>query len=475
MKIYNPKNAVYSLPTTTVVEVLNPENGSTIGSVPAMKKEDIDKVYSAAKSTQIEWKNLSISERAVYLRNWANLLLKHKEYLAQLLTKEIAKPYNDALVEVERSAEYIEYTIEEMYRIEVKARSSEQFYNQGSNKIAITNQIPMGVVLAISPFNYPINLAISKIAPALISGNTVVFKPATQGSIVGIEITNLLIETGIPQGVLSTVTGRGRDIGDYLISCNKADMISFTGGTKVGSNISQMSVMTPHVLELGGKDAAIILDEDNLDLDFITKEIISGAFSYSGQRCTAIKRVLVPRRYYADVKQLLIDKTNQLSVGSALDNKFITPLIDNSSSDYIQSLVDDAVSKGAKLLTPFKRNGNLITPVLIDNVNKDMDVYYEEPFGPLLPLIPYDSIEEAIEIHNDSQYGLQASVFGNNISNVFAVSNQLEVGSVNINGKTSRGPDNFSFTGVKQSGFGVQGISDSIYSMTKPKTIVINK
>ncbi len=174
------------------------------------------------------------------------------------------------------------------------ARSSGQFYNNKANKIAITNRIPLGVVLAISPFNYPINLAISKIAPVLVSGNTIVFKPATQGSAAAIKIYQLFRQTGAPSGVLNLVTGRGSVIGDYLINCNRADMISFTGGTKVGTNLSRLSIMTPHVLELGGKDPAVVMDDDTFNLEFITNDIVAGAFNYSRQRCTAIKRVLIP-------------------------------------------------------------------------------------------------------------------------------------------------------------------------------------
>ncbi len=284
----------------------------------------------------------------------------------------------------------------------------------------------------------------------------------------------LFTKTGAPSGVFNLVTGRGSEIGDYLISCNRADMISFTGGTKVGTNLSKLSIMTPHVLELGGKDAAIIMDDDTLNLEFITNDIVQGAFNYSGQRCTAIKRVLVPYHMKDIVEELLTSKINQLTVGHAKENNTITHVISNTSADYIESLITDASHKGARLLTDFKREGNLIYPMLISDVDENMRIYSEEPFGPVLPIITYENFEEAIFIHNDTDFGLQVSVYGNDINCLMAIGSALDVGTVNFNGKTSRGPDNFSFTGFKQSGLGVQGIYDSLISMTKPKNYVIN-
>lgn len=475
MKILNYELSNNYTISDQYLDIIDPSTNLPFAKVPALSTSDIDHAYDLAHEAQVGWQKLTISERAEYLKKWAQLLDKHKEQLASLLVQEIAKPYADALTEISRSCDYIYYTIDEMYRIEMTARSSEQFYNNKANKIAITNRIPLGVVLAISPFNYPVNLAISKIAPALVSGNTIVFKPATQGSVVAIKIYELFRQTGAPSGVFNIVTGRGSVIGDYLIDCNRADMISFTGGTKVGTNLSRLSIMTPHVLELGGKDAAIVMDDDTLNLEFITNDIVAGAFNYSGQRCTAIKRVLIPYHMKSIFEELLTTKINNLTVGHARDNNTITHVIDSSSADFIEGLIMDASHKGARLLTEFKRDNNLIYPMLISDVDESMRIYYEEPFGPVLPIITYENFEEAIAIHNDSDFGLQVSVYGNDINCLMAISSELDVATVNINGKTSRGPDNFTFSGFKQSGLGVQGIHDSIISMTKPKSFVINK
>ncbi len=454
------------------VTIKNANNNEDYALVPSLKPEDIDNIYDYAHANKQEWADLTISQRAEYLHKWADLLIENKEELAQVLTIEIAKSYNDAVTEVVRTAEIIKYTIEEMYRLDINGASSEQYYGGNKQKLAITKRVPHGVVLAISPFNYPINLAVAKIAPALISGNVVVFKPATQGSVAGIKIVELLLQTGINPAVINIVTGRGREIGDYIVEKNKMDFISFTGGTTTGAHISKLATMVPQVMELGGKDAAIILED--ADLDLAAKEIVSGAFSYSGQRCTAIKRVLVTPANAEALTAKIVEQTKALKVGTPAENPTIVPLISEGSADYVQGLIDDAKENGSQILCGDQREGNLIYPTVVAGVKRNERLAIEEPFGPVLPIIIYQDLAEAISIHNESEFGLQASIFGRDITAVMNLAPKLEVGTININGKTSRGPDNLPFTGYKNSGMGVQGIKDSLLSMTKPQTILIN-
>ena len=230
--------------------------------------------------------------------------------------------------------------------------------------------------------------------------------------------------------------------------------------------------MKPIMLELGGKDAAIVLED--ADLEKASNDIVSGAFSYSGQRCTAIKRVLVMESVADKLAELLKEKVSKLTVGNPFDNVNITPLIDNKAADFVEKLYLDAKNKGAIELTKFKRENNLIYPTLMDNVSLDMELATVEPFGPILPIIRVKTEEEILEIANVSEYGLQSSVFTKDINKAFEFASKLEVGTVNINEKTQRGPDNFPFLGIKNSGVGVQGIRNSILSMMKIKTIVIN-
>ena len=226
------------------------------------------------------------------------------------------------------------------------------------------------------------------------------------------------------------------------------------------------------MLELGGKDSAIVLED--ADLDLAAKNIVAGAYGYSGQRCTAVKRVLV----MDSVADKLVDKVSELvkdlTVGMPEDDADITPLIDTKAADYVEGLIKDAQDKGAKEVISFKREGNLISPVLFDNVTTDMRLAWEEPFGPVLPVIRVNSVEEAVEISNKSEYGLQAAVFTNNFPLAFKIAEQLEVGTVHINNKTQRGTDNFPFLGAKKSGAGTQGVKYSIEAMTTVKSTVFD-
>ena len=230
--------------------------------------------------------------------------------------------------------------------------------------------------------------------------------------------------------------------------------------------------MRPIMLELGGKDSAIVLED--ADLDLTAKNIIAGAFGYSGQRCTAVKRVLVMDSVADELVEKIRQQVLDLTIGNPEDDADITPLIDKNAADFVEGLINDASDKGAEALTEIKREGNLICPVLFDKVTTDMRLAWEEPFGPVLPIIRVKSVEEAIEISNKSEYGLQASVFTNNFPLAFKIASQLEVGTVHINNKTQRGTDNFPFLGAKKSGAGVQGVKYSIEAMTSVKSVVFD-
>ncbi|CRX36816.1 / gapN / NADP-dependent glyceraldehyde-3-phosphate dehydrogenase /:278624 Reverse [Candidatus Hepatoplasma crinochetorum] len=459
--------------TENYVSIINPSLQKEYAKVYALNKDTVDKIYQFAEEKQKKWEKKTISERAVYLKKWANLIEKNKEKLANLIVKEVAKNYKDSVSEIERSIEYIRYTIEEMYRIEIKAKTSEQFYNGDKSKIALIERKPYGVVLVISPFNFPMNLSISKIAPALISGNVCVFKPATQGSYFAIELIKLWEQTGVEEGIINLVTGRGREISDYLVTHPLINFINFTGSTNVGKDIAKKAGMIPLIMELGGKDAAIILDD--CDLENATNEIINGAFSYSGQRCTAIKRVFVSKKNKNNLEKILTEKIKKLKIGLPETNTDITPLIDQSSLKYQKELIS-SLNKKAKILIGNKEdiNKNIFYPTLITDVIETDQLAQEEQFGPILPIIIYDNFDHLIKMHNNSQFGLQVSIFGKDINNLFYLANKLEVGTVNFNKKSQRGPDNFPFIGYKDSGLGTQGIRNSILSMTKEKVIVLN-
>ena len=454
------------------IAIVSPYLKTSIGSVQALTQDEVNQCIQSAKAAQPDWSLMSIYDRAHYLHAWADELLKMKEELATIMMKEVGKAYQDAIKEVERTADLIHYTVEEAIHLSGESLNGEHFPGGSRSKLAVIERVPLGVVLAISPFNYPVNLAAAKLAPALNTGNTVIFKPATQGSISGTKMIEALAKTNLPAGVLNLVTGKGSVIGDYLIEHDDIALVTFTGGTSTGERIAQKAKMIPLVMELGGKDPAIICEDANLEL--AAKQIVSGAYSYSGQRCTAIKRVLVHRSVADELVSLIQSEVEKLSVGSPEDNATIVPLIDEQSADFVQGLIDDALEKGATLVLGNKREENLIYPTLLDHVTKEMRIAWEEPFGPVLPIIRVDSQEEAIEIANASEYGLQASVFTQNLDKALTIARKLETGSIQINGRTERGPDHLPFIGIKKSGLGIQGVRRSIESMTREKVIILN-
>ena len=454
------------------ITIYSPINQEELGTVPAMSQAEVDEAMQAARAALPAWRALSAVERAAYLHKTAAILERDKEEIGTILAKEVAKGIKAAIGEVVRTADLIRYAAEEGLRITGQAMEGGGFEAASKNKLAVVRREPVGVVLAIAPFNYPVNLSASKIAPALIAGNVVMFKPPTQGSISGLLLAKAFEEAGIPAGVFNTITGRGSEIGDYIIEHKEVNFINFTGSTPIGERIGRLAGMRPIMLELGGKDAALVLED--ADLEHAAKQIVAGAFSYSGQRCTAIKRVIVIESVADTLAALLQAEVTKLTVGDPFDNADITPVIDNASADFIWGLIDDAQEKGAQALTPIKREGNLLWPVLFDQVTKDMKVAWEEPFGPVLPIIRVASVEEAIAFANESEFGLQSSVFTNDFKKAFEIAEKLEVGTVHINNKTQRGPDNFPFLGVKGSGAGVQGIKYSIEAMTNVKSIVFD-
>lgn len=451
------------------IQIYSPIDGKLLGEVEAMTKKEIEEKIQKLKKAYKTFSELDILKRANYLRKASELIKNRAEDLAKLMTVEISKPYKDSLTEVLRSVEMMDYTIEEALRIQNEVYSGESFGSK--DKVCLSLRQALGIILCIAPFNYPINLSLSKIVPALIMGNVVLFKPPTQGSLVCSEMVKILNEV-LPEDVLTIATGRGSVIGDYINTHKDIAFINFTGSTQIGKRISNQADLKGLMMELGGKDAAIVLKD--ADLSKAASEIVKGAFSYSGQRCTAIKRVLVDKEVKEELVSKICDLVDKLKVGHPMDNADITPLIDSKSADFVQSLIDDAIDKNAKVLRGNKRKQNLIYPCILDNVTLDMKVAFEEPFGPVLPIITVANVDEAIEIANMSNYGLQSAIFTKDITKAFEIAKKLEVGTVHINNKTQRGPDNFPFLGIKDSGIGVQGIRYSILSMTRLKNIVFD-
>lgn len=309
------------------ITIKSPINDEVLGQVVALSQDAVDERIQKSKQALKSWKETSLYERGEYLYKAADLLVEKSDALITLLMKEVGKDRKSATSEVIRTADLIRYTADTAKNMYGQMIPADTVEGVKKGKFAMTSREPIGVVLAISPFNYPVNLAASKIAPALMGGNTVIFKPATQGSLSGVFLANLFIEAGLPEDVLNVVTGKGSEIGDYVVTHPDINFINFTGSTEIGKRIAKQSQMIPLLMELGGKDAAIVLED--ADLELAASQIISGAFSYSGQRCTAIKRVLVLEEVADKLVAKLTKYIETLKVGNPLEQEAdVVPLID---------------------------------------------------------------------------------------------------------------------------------------------------
>lgn len=466
--------------SNSVIQVISPIDGTHVGSIQNMTVQEVDTVIKNAKSAFFKWKELPMDLRVQILKKASIIMRNNVDILTNLIMREVGKNYKESYDEVSRTADLIDFYAEEGRRIIGESIKSDIYPNYGKDKIAITDRVPIGLIVSIPPFNYPINESTPKIVGAIISGNTTVLKAPSQGGISTIALGEIFRIAGLPAGVFNIVSGESSVIGDFLVTHEEIDGINFTGATSTALHIqevlkSRKKLMPIMLLGLGGKDASIVLED--APIDKTATKIAQGAFSFSGQRCTAIKRVIVIESIADSLIQKIREEVSKYKIGNPMDQTVdIGPVINDRSADYIYSLFEDAKNKGATVVLGGGRNGRYIDPIILDNVSLEMKIAWEEPFGPILPILRVKNIDEAIEIANNSEYGLQGGIFTQDINKAFYIASKLNVGTVNINGKDSRGPDNLPFTGVKNSGDGktIQGAKYLIESLTRIKTTVIN-
>lgn len=459
------------------IAINSPIDGSLVGNVQAITTGEVDAVFEDSLQSQKLWANYATEDRANILKIAADLIRQNANELADMKVLEIGKTKKAAFSSVMRSADIVSYTADQTELVNHQdVFFSKDFPGGDDKKTDIVTREPLGVVLAITPFNYPTNLAVTKIAPALITGNSVVVKGPTQGSICTAMLVEIFNKAGVPKGVISFVSGKGSEIGDYLISHKDVSLVDFTGSSEVGKGITIKAGLKPLILELGGKDAALVLND--CDLELAAERICEGAFSYSGQRCTAIKRVFVDKLIHDEFLNKLIEATKQKYsiVGDPRkDETQVGPIISEKQTDYVQELIFDAVESGAKIVLGGVRKANYMDATIIDGVTDRMRLAWEEQFGPVLPIISCDSLEQMIELHNKSRYGLGGSIFTRDTSLAKEIAKRLQTGVIQINAKSERYPDNFPFLGIKDSGLGIQGVRWSIEAMMRIKSVVENK
>ena len=453
------------------IDVLNPFNNKIIDRVPAGTPEDAKKAINCAYNAKKELQDFSARKVSEALTRCAEDLSNNLEDFATLITMETGKPINAARDEVKRSIDTIKLSSEESKRIYGETVPLDAGIG-GKGFMAFTLKIPLGVVAAITPFNYPLNLAVHKVAPALAAKNTVVLKPSVLAPLTALKMAEI-INSHFPDGAMNVVTGKGSIIGNELVNSEKIDKISFTGSVETGRMISQQAVMKKVTLELGGNDPLIVLKD--ADLKKAVEGTIRGSYLYTGQVCIAVKRLIVEEEVADDFVQMLIKETKKLRMGDPLSTKTdVGPLINETAAIVVERIVSNALDEGAELLYGGKRNGNFFEPTVLDKVTSQMKVVQDETFGPISPIIRVNGIEEAINVANDTRYGLQASIFTENINNALKAVQDIEAGSVMVNKQSTFRTDNMPFGGFKMSGMGKEGVKYAVEDMIRTKLAVLN-
>jgi glyceraldehyde-3-phosphate dehydrogenase [NAD(P)+] len=455
-----------------VFAVDTPIDNSVIANVQAATAEDVDRAVAAADRARKSMRDIPAIDRIDILNKARHIIRDHKEDFVNTLVLEAGKPQGSAIGEVMASLNRAKMTMEE-------ARSVFGEYIPGDwsedtmAKFALVIHEPLGAIACITPFNYPLFSVAAKVIPALVAGNTVVVKPASDDPIVALLLGRVLEEAGIPSGAVNVITGQGARVGDRLVSQDRIRMITLTGSTGVGKRVASLAGMKKLHLELGGKGAAIVAAD--ADLALASKKVLEGCLKYSGQRCDAISRVLVEEPVADRFTELLVRELSSWKLGDPRKtSNSIGPLINPEAAERVQALVDDAIFQGCKLVRGGKHKGCYFEPTILDHVPPGARIATEETFGPVVTLIRVKNLDEAIEFTNESRYGLDSCVFTNNFYTAWRVTKALEEGSVTVNDAPAHGVGYFPFGGNKDSGIGREGVGYSIDEMTRLKTIQFN-
>jgi glyceraldehyde-3-phosphate dehydrogenase (NADP+) len=415
---------------------------------------------------------LSTGERAEILTRLATRMRQDRDAIARLIALEAGKPIRDAEVETDRGIFTVETAAEEAKRIEGEVIPLD-LLPSSKGRFGMVRRFPIGPIAGISPFNFPLNLALHKIAPAIASGNAIVLKPPTHDPLTMLKIASMLDECGLPKGALSVLPMR-RDVGDTMVKDDRFKLLSFTGSPDVGWDMKSRAGKKKVVLELGG-NAGVLIDED-ADLDYAAARVRIGAFAFAGQVCISVQRIFVHEKRYDDFVQRLLAETKKIVSGDPLDRATdLGPMIDDKAAARTQSWVDAAVADGARLLCGGGANGRFFEPTIIENAPRSAAVCAREAFAPIVNIFPVPSFQAGIEALNDSDYGLQAGVFTATVEHALQAFEGIEAGGVIINDTPTYRIDHMPYGGVKASGLGREGIKYAIEDMTEPRLMVFNR
>lgn len=451
----------------------SPFSGKKIAEIPVATLKQVDEAIESAKKNQNKLVSMPLNERAYILERVANLLHDKRNEAAKIISLEAAKPYKTALGEVDRTVETYKFSAEEAKRIHGDMIPMDAA-KAGINRLAYTLREPIGVIGAITPFNFPLNLVAHKIGPAIAAGNSVILKPAGQTPLSAYFIAKLFEEAGLPKGVLNVVTGKGSIIGNQMVGSDKVDMITFTGSPKVGLEINTNAGLKKVSLELGS-NAALIIDE-NTNLEDIAKSCALGAFSNQGQICISLQRIYIMENEFQKFIELFKKETQSLVCGDPLETSTdVSSLISKADLERSLAWIEEAKNEGADVVIGGFEKNNVLYPTILTNVKPTSKVSNEEVFAPIVTVSKIRTINEGINLVNGSKYGLQAGIFTNDIQTAHEASNKLAVGGVVINDSPTYRVDQMPYGGVKESGNTKEGIKYAIEEMTNDKLVIWNQ
>jgi acyl-CoA reductase-like NAD-dependent aldehyde dehydrogenase len=461
--------------------VLDPSSGVPLGEVAVGSADDARGAIDAAEGVRERWGETPGHRRAAILQDLAARLRADRETMARLIAREVGKPLADARVEAERAAWVFDYAADAIRALGGETYPADAYPLPPGNerRLLFTVREPVGVVVAIGPFNFPLNLLSHKVAPALAAGNPVVAKPTSAAPFTALRLAAHAHAAGLPHGVLNVVLGPGGTVGDALVDHPSTRLVTFTGSTEVGKGIAERAGRHAKrvILELGGVDPLLVLEDAPLSV--VVPAAIRGAFGYSGQVCTASKRLLVHESIADAFAQSFAEAARTLRVGPALEETTqVGPLIDAGAVARMEELVGDARAQHATLLAGGQRpplgGGFYYAPTVLDRVPETARLAQEEPFGPVVPILRFRDDDDAVRIANSTPYGLQAAVYTNDLRRAFRLARKIRAGGVHLNDPTNLRWDALPFGGVKESGIGREGLLSAMEEMTDVKLISVN-
>ncbi|MCP3032409.1 aldehyde dehydrogenase family protein [Halobacillus sp. A1] len=453
------------------LEVLNKYTQETYAKVSKASETEVDQAVTAAEQA---YKNNAMSpyERFEILKRVSELLVENKEALAQVITMEAGKPLKQARTEIERAALTFEVSAEEAKRIHGEGVPVEAAPGS-ENRMAFTIRVPVGVVGAISPFNFPMNLVAHKIGPAIASGNAVVLKPASKTPVSAIKLAELFHKAGLPKGFLNVVVGSGSTVGNQMMKDSRISLYTFTGSAEVGLKLKQETGMNKLILELGN-NSPVIIDKE-ADVAAAAKNTAAKSFAFAGQVCISVQRLYVHEEVQEEFQQAFLEAIKDLKIGDPNDPETdVGPMIGEDEAKRAEEWIEEAEQAGAKILHGGTRKEALLHPTVLTDVTHDMKVVCEEVFAPVVTLMPFSDIKDCIEEVNQSPYGLQGGIFTQNIDTAFYAAKKVQVGGFMINDASQYRVDLMPYGGVKGSGWGKEGPKYSIEEMTEERLVVMN-